>query len=264
MRTTCAALAASAIAVTGVTLASGPADAAPNPAWKVTLGATSTAVTLGHKVRMDGHVAKAAAGLLVTLQERGAPGRPWRDQRQARVRANGTYTTFDVPTTNVRRSYRVVMPRTARRARGVSPILAVAVYRWTQLTSLPAVNESFLDPVSSVSMDGTAYPASLEASTFHPNGPTSQSVEFNLDHLCTRFRGTFGLSDASQATSQASVTAAADGTPWFSQTFAVGGSTTNAITFTTAPLKVSLETVSLVAGEDGLGAVGTPEVFCTR
>ena len=264
MRTTFGALAASAVAVTGVTLASGPADAATRPAWRVTLDATSTSVTLGHKVRMEGHVSKAAAGLLVALQERGAPGRPWRDQRQARVRADGTYTTYDVPTTNVRRSYRVVMPGTARRARGVSPVLAVAVYQWTQLTSLPAVNESFLGPVSSVSMDGTVYPASLEASTFHPNGPTSQSVEFNLDHLCTRFRGTFGLSDASQATSQASVTATADGTPWFSQTFAVGGSATSALTFATPPLKVSLESESLVAGQDGLGAVGTPEVLCTR
>ena len=60
------------------------------------------------------------------------------------------------------------------------------------------------------------------------------------------------------------MTASADGTPWFSQTFSLGGSTPNAVTFPTPPLKVSFDTASLVAGLDGLGAVGTPEVFCTR
>ena len=264
MRRTVAAFAVSVMALAGLTWASGAADAAPRPAWKVRLSAAKPTVTLGQKVRFSGHVSKGSAGLLVMLQERGAPGRPWQDQRQARVLEDGTFSTYDVPTTNTSRDYRVVMPRTKHRSKGVSPRVSVAVYRWTQLTSLPAVNTSFLLSMSSVSINGTDYPASLEATTFHPHGPTSQSVEFNVDHLCTRFRGTFGLSDDSVASSQASVTASADGTPWFSQTFDVGGSTPDAVTFATPPLKLSFDTASLVANLDGFGAVGTPEVFCTR
>jgi hypothetical protein len=264
VRTTAAALAASAVALAGLTWGSGAAQAATKPAWRVSLHAAKTSLTLGQKVRLEGHVSKGSAGLLVALQERGAPGQPWRFQRQARVHADGTFTTYDVPTRNTTRSYRVVMPRTKHRLRGVSPIVTVGVYEWTQLTSLPPVNENFLDVVPSVSMNGADYPASLEATTFHPNGPTTQSVEFNLDRLCTQFRGTFGLSDDSVASSQASVTASADGTPWFSRTFSVGGSTPNAVTFATPPLKVSFNTASLVTDLDGFGAVGTPEVFCTR
>ena len=263
-RRTAAALAASAVALAGLTWGSGTARAATNPAWKVTLQTEKTSLTLGQRIRMQGHVSRGSAGLLVTLQERGAVGQPWKNQRQARVHANGTFTTYDVPSTNTTRSYRVVMPRTKHRHRGVSPIVTVAVYEWKQLTSMPPVNENFLDTVPSVSMNGTDYPASLEATTFHPKGPTTQSVEFNLDRLCTKFRGTFGLSDDSVASSQASVTASADGTPWFTQTFAVGGSTPDAVTFATPPLKVSFNTASLVADLDGFGAVGTPEVFCTR
>ena len=260
LRTTMVALAVSALVFAG----QGAAHAATNRAWKVSLQTSTTTLTLGQKVRLDGHVSKGSAGLLVVLQKRRAPGRPWVDQRQARVRADGTFTTYDVPTSSTLRSYRVVMPRTKHRARGVSPLVTVAVYQWRQLTSMAPVNPSYLLPVTSVSMNGIRYPASLKAFTFHPDGPTSQSVEFNLDRLCTAFRGTFGLSDDSVAGSQASVTASADGTSWFSQTFSIGGSTPNAFTFTTPPLKVSFVTSSLVTGLDGLGAVGTPEVFCTR
>ena len=56
--------------------------------------------------------------------------------------------------------------------------------------------------------------------------------------------------------------ASADGVPWYDHTFALGESQANSFTFTTPPLKVRFDTVSLVDGLDGLGAVGTPEVYC--
>jgi hypothetical protein len=89
-------------------------------------------------------------------------------------------------------------------------------------------------------------------------------VEFNVDHGCTAFRGTFGLSDDSVSGSQATVTATADGTPWFGQTFALGQSTRNTVTWETPPLKLRFASVSTVDGADGLGAVGTPEVYCEQ
>ncbi len=62
-------------------------------------------------------------------------------------------------------------------------------------------------PSSSVSINAVDFPSSLEAFTFHPNGPATQSIEYNLDHKCIRFRGTFGLSDDSESGGQASVQA---------------------------------------------------------
>jgi hypothetical protein len=264
MRRPIIALAASVALLAGAILLPASAGAATRPPWHVTIRSADTTVTLGARVHLHGHVSKAAAGLLVTLQERANADKPWRDQRQARVHQDGSYRTYDVPTRNTSRLYRVVMPGTKHRSRGVSAPLIVVVYQWKQLTSFPPSNPSFLLAVASVPIDGISYPASLEASTFHPNGPTTQSVEYNLNHKCLKFRGTFGLSDNSESGSQASVQADADGAPWFSQTFSVGGSTPNAFDFETAPLKVHFQTASLVDGLDGFGAVGTPEVYCTQ
>jgi hypothetical protein len=228
------------------------------------LKSDDTSVTVGDKVHLHGHVAKAAAGKLVKLQERANADKPWKDQRTARVHKDGTYTTYDVPTRNSSRFYRVVMPRSKHHSRGTSDPLLVVVYQWKQLTSFPAVNQNYLVPETLVPIDGVDYPASLEAYTYHPNGPTSQWVEYNTDHKCLRIRATYGLSDNSESGSQASVTAKADGTQFFGETFSIGGSTFNKFDFPTPPLKLRFDTVSLVDGVDGLGAVGTPEVYCTQ
>jgi hypothetical protein len=47
-------------------------------------------------------------------------------------------------------------------------------------------------------------------------------------------------------------------------TYALGESDHDAVTFETPPLKLRFESVSQVDGADGLGAVGTPEVYCER
>jgi hypothetical protein len=253
------ALAAAAVAVPGA------AQAAPRPPWHVTIKANSAEVTLGRKVLLTGHVKKSAAGLLVTLQERPDADSPWKNQRDALVHRDGHYQTFDKPTVNKQRQYRVLMPGTKHHKRGVSPTVLVDVYKWTSLTTLPSVNGVDFPVVSSVSMNGQTYPSSLEAQIFHfPDAPTTESVEYNLGHKCTRFRGTFGLSDDSTTGSQATVTASADGTPWFSHTYSLGEADANAFTFDTPPLKIRFESVSVVDGLDGLGAVGTPEVYCEQ
>ncbi len=118
------------------------------------------------------------------------------------------------------------MPRSKHHRQGASRTVVVDVYKWTSLTTLAAVNDHDFRPRASVTMDGASYPSSLQAVIYHyPDAPTSQSVEFNVDHACTAFRGTFGLSDDSVSGSQATVTASADGTPWFDQSFGVGQST---------------------------------------
>jgi hypothetical protein len=243
----------------------GPASAAPRPAWHVTVTARATTITLGKKVVLTGHVNKSAAGRLVILQERASGSTTWKNQRNALVHRDGHYTTSDTPTVNKRRQYRIVMPGSGHHRRGVSPAVVVDVFRWTPLTTLPAVNQVDFDPETSVSMNGATFPSSLEAHIYHvPNAPTAQSVEFNLGHRCTQFRGTFGLADDSVTGSQATVTATADGAPWFDHTYALGESDANHVTFETPPLKIRFDSVSTVAGLDGLGAVGSPEVLCEQ
>src|SRR3954447_5537773 len=255
---------AAATAVAATALAAPPAQAARSP-WHVSIGVARTTVTVGQKVRLTGSVGKAAAGRLVKLFERASTDDPWHYQRNALVHRDGSYATFDSPTANRQRLYRVVMPATKHHRKGVSRTVVVDVYRWTSLTTLAAVNDQDFDAQPSVAMNGVSYPSSLEAAIYHVEGaPTSQSVEYNLNHACTRFRGTFGLSDDSVTGSQATVTAIADGTPWFGQAFGVGQSTPDAVTWDTAPLKVRFESVSTVSGADGHGAVGTPEVYCEQ
>jgi hypothetical protein len=251
--------------VLGTVLGAGPAQAATRPPWHVTIHASATTVSLGQRVVLTGHVSKAAAGKLVVLQQRANADGTWHDQANALVHRDGDYRVVDRPTVNKHRDYRVVMPATPRHRRGVSPAVGVGVYAWTSLTTLPSVNAVDFDAEASVSMNGVTYPSSLEAHVYHYLGaPTSQSVEYNLGHLCTRFRATFGLADDSVTGSQATVTAAADGTPWFTQTFGLGQTAPNRVTFATPPLKIRFESTSTVDGADGLGAVGTPEVYCTQ
>jgi hypothetical protein len=265
MRGVIAAVAA-ATALSGTLVAvSGPAEAAHRPAWHVTLHAKRTAITLGQRVVFTGHVNKSAAGKLVRLQERHRAGATWNDQANALVHKDGDFKVSDRPTVNNRRSYRVVLSATKHHKKGVSNKVAVDVYKWTSLTTMTTVNQEYFEDVASVSFDAVTYPSSLEAHVPHWDGaPTTQSVEFNLDHRCTRFRGTFGLSDDSVSGSNATVTASADGTQWFSRTFEVGESSPSTITFPTAPLKVRFTSTSGIADADGSGAVGTPEVYCEQ
>jgi hypothetical protein len=234
--------------------------------WHVTMKADRTEVTVGHKVRLTGKVGKAAAGGLVKLYERGSSGRPWKYQRNALVHRDGHYTTYDKPTVNSVRWYRVVMPGNKHHKKGASEAVRVDVYRWTSLTGFTAVNENYLAVEPSVVMNGVNYPSSLEAEIFHipTDSPNPQSIEFNVNRKCTMFRGTFGLSDDSESGSQAEVSASADQTTWFDHVYALGESDHDVVTFETPPLKLRFETTSLVDGKDGLGAVGTPEVYCER
>jgi hypothetical protein len=265
MRTLIGAVAAATVVAGAPVAVPGPAQAAHRPAWRVTMKASTTEVTLGKRVVFKGHVNKSAAGKLVVLQERPNSTAPWKNQRDALVHRDGHYRTFDKPSVNKRRYYRVVMRASKHHKRGVSKTVAVDVYKWVSLTSLPSVNQVDFDSEPSVSLDGVTFPPSLEAHVYHyPNAPTEQSVEFNLGHQCTMFRGTFGLSDDSESGSQATVTATADGTPWFDHTFAVGETAPNSFTFETAPLKVRFESSSVIADADGRGAVGTPEVYCEQ
>jgi hypothetical protein len=243
------------------------ASAEAKPAWRVTMSANKTTMTLGHKVYLHGHVRPIAAGKYVRLEEQFAPGKPWKLQRQARIRSDGTYTTWDKPTQNHSRLYRVVMPGTRSHARGVSQPVSVDVYKWVQLTSMQSVNQRGFNVRSSVNINGTTFPGSLQAFPADPSTtppPAPASIEYNVNHKCTAFRGTFGLSDDSETGAQGSVDLVVDGSTAYTGTFTVGQSTSWQTGFATAPLKLHFDGRSLVSGVNAYPAVGTPEALCTQ
>ena len=258
-------------AVLAAALAAGSAVAVPGAAqaattrWRVTATASTTQITLGQTVKVRGHVQKSGAGKKIVLQQRCSSTTSWKSTGNALVRSDGTYTLKDTPTRNHKRWYRVVMAADSHHRRGVSDTMPVDVYQWLTLTaSYLSVNTDSLYKVSSLNINGTSYPSSLEAETWSPGGPATQSVEFNVNHKCLRFRGRFGLSDDSETGAQAEVQADADGAPWFDQTFALGESTPNEFTFETPPLKLRFQTQSTIDGVVGLGGVATPQVYCEQ
>ena len=267
--------AALALAAGGMTTQAAPAQA--GVPWLVTFHVESVSGVVGHSFRFTGKVTPRAraAGLKVVLQQkRAGSDKPWRGVATGRISGRGDYLVRERPSTNTIRRYRVVMPATAAHARGVSAVRTLKVYAWSNLTLRPPASESNFEPVASVSMGGVEYPASLEAkSSLNPDVPTTGTVEFNLDRMCMGIRGTFGLSDNSELSAdpdysaEAWVVASADGVEFFKRAMALGYKTFSANFFSTPPVTVRFDTESIwdSPGQlDGLGAVGTPQVLCTR
>ncbi len=245
-----------ALGTAGLAAVAAPAQA--GVPWLVTVKAGATQVTLGQAVSFSGKVTpgRQAAGLKVVLQEHAAKG--WKDQDTDRINARGRYHLSDKPTANTSRQYRVVMPATGAHAKGTSAKAKVAVYGWSDLYDHPSVNESNLDRISPVNLNAVAYPKSLAAGW---TGATS--IEFNVNRLCIALKGTFGIDDNSQTGAQSTVSALSDGTQVYTHTFAVGEKSVQRIDLD-SPLKLKFTTLSVVAGVNGFGAIGTPQILCTR
>jgi hypothetical protein len=249
---------ATALALGTAGLASVAAPAQAGVPWLVTVKADATQVTLGQTVSFSGKVTpgRQAAGLKVVLQEHAAKG--WKDQDTDRINARGRYHLSDKPTANTSRQYRVVMPATGAHAKGTSAKVGVAVYGWSKLTDHPWVNAAGMGPISSVNLNGVSYPTSLGT-----NWTSESSIEFNVNRLCIALKGTFGIDDTSETGAQATVSAISDGTQVYTHTFAVGEKSVQRIDLD-SPLKLKFTALSVVAGVDGYGAIGTPQILCTR
>lgn len=249
---------ATALAVGTAGLATVAAPAQAGVPWLVTIKADATQVTLGDTVSFSGKVTPGgkAAGLKVVLQEKSARG--WKAQDTDKLNAKGRYHLSDKPTINTSRQYRVVMPATGSRAQGLSPKVKVAVFGWSSLYDQAMVNPDGMSRTPSVNLNGAAYKKSISATW---TGQTS--VEFNLNHLCTAVKGVFGINDNSESGAQSTLSALADGTQVYTHTFAVGEKASKRIELN-SPLKLKLTALSEVPGVRGLGAIGAPQILCTR
>jgi hypothetical protein len=258
MRKIIIAAAALAVGTTGLAAVQGPAAA--GVPWQVTVKAKSTQIKLGDKLVFTGKVgpAGASAGHKVLLQEKFKPTRPWNTQDTARVDNRGHYKLTDVPKFNTERKYRVVMPATSKHAKGISSSVDVKVYGWTKLYAHPYVNPDNMFPTANLNLNGTSYPKSIVA-----NWTGLSSIEFNVDHKCTALRGTFGVSDDSETGAQSTLTAESDGTQIYTNTLSLGQTDFKKIALD-SPLKLRFTAQSVVAGVQGYGGVGTPEILCVQ
>jgi hypothetical protein len=231
--------------------------------WRVGIKASTTQLVAGQKAVLKGHVrpGAAAAGHKVALQEKARSGSKWHTELHALVTRRGTYRFVAKPVSGRTHSYRVVMPASDGHARGVSPTVSIKVFAWQDLDDLTSVNNSGMR-FGSVNINGTTYDDSVTANRID----SPATVEFNLDHDCTKVRSTFGLSDGSTTGGQAEVSVQADGSPIYSNTFDLGQSESKTLTFATAPLKIRLEAhnTSTVSGTFGYGAFGSPQALCSE
>jgi hypothetical protein len=199
----------------------------------------------------------------VLLQEKYKPGKPWVTQKQDTLSRDGYYLLTDRPTSSTRHSYRIVMPATKHHARGVSPTVRVTVYGWQNLTSRDPVDAHGIAAYPSVDIGGRTYPDSLRAVQLED--PADAWIEYDLEGRCYGFRGRFGLSDTSESGASAAISASAAGDAWFMGTFGLGESTHDVHTFH-PPLHEIRLVISPVSYPDAdpFGAIGTPQVLCTR
>lgn len=228
--------------------------------WIVSVKASTTTLDVGKKVTFTGKVrpAGSAAGSKVILQERFQPGVRWRDVAKATISRHGRYTVSDKAHHNTTHSYRIVMPKTSKHARGVSKTTKVSVYDWTALTALVNVNRLGME-VGPVDIDGTTYDDSVY-SVSHGDA----SIEFNLDHNCDKLRSTFGLSDNSTTSGQAEVGVLSDGVSVYDHTFDLGQSQTTTVALD-RPLKIKLLATNTSTAPDtfGLGSFGDIVAHCS-
>jgi hypothetical protein len=208
------------------------------------------------KVKIKASVSPAAPHAAVTLQVKYQDQKRWKTIDHGRL-SGASKVTFKDKVGSVRtRLYRVVKPGDAKHGAGSGTAQRVTVFGWRDLTSINPVQNVGFAPQDSLNINGVAYPKSLVTWT---TGSQPFHVDYNLNHDCKQFSGTFGLDDRSPAAGTAAMTLAADGNQRFAGAFGltqgqkVGADLTNVFRIT----------ISATTANGGLGAVGSAQVLCS-
>jgi hypothetical protein len=228
-------------------------------AFTVTANVNKTEPLAGSKVKVKGSVKPAAPGAKVVLQLRYAGQKKWKSVGTDRLSATGRFRFKDKISSVRERKYRVVKPAGRQRAAGHSKSLKVTVFGWRDLTSIRVATANGMGTTDSVSINGVAFPQSIQSYSFtYPPG-SGHSIEFNLNRSCKAFRGTVGLADTSQGGGSATVQLSTDGVSRYSGSFALTQSAPVAFDVT----KVFRLSVTAAPANGGVAAVGTPQVLCS-
>ena len=249
---------ATALAVGTAGLAAVAAPAQAGVPWLVTVKADATQVTLGQTVSFTGKVTPGgrAAGLKVVLQEKVAKALEGPGHRQDR--RPGPLP----PLGQADRQHHAPVPRghaghgSARQGR--EPQGQGHGLRLEQALRPPVGQPEQHEP------EGPGQPGRRHVPEVARRGLDRRIVHrVQRRPLCIALKGTFGIDDNSETGAQSTVSALSDGTQVYTHTFAVGEKSVQRIALD-SPLKLKFTAHSVVAGVDGYGAIGTPQILCTR
>ena len=268
-------LASAGLAATGLAAAGlgSPASAQTatqartRPAYEVTIHVKNDRPQVGGKVVVTGLVrpGSGAAGESIVLQQRANKTVPWHETARSTVHDDGTYKLVDLPTTGTTRQYRVRKPADTRHREGISAFVNVSVYSWRHLDATYADGGDGTISYNMTShLDAETYGHSLrpyyanDLSKDHPG-----EVDFTLDGLCRKMRGTFGLDDDSEAPAQVDVQVLSDtdGT-LYDETFGITEHEKKGLVLDD-PQTLAV-TMTALTDDYTIGAVGRAEVLCTE
>lgn len=249
----------------------GPVDAAharsderPAAPYSATLAISRSESMVDQAVKLSGQVKPVARGTVVKLQKKLEGKTTWTDEKTLTTNAAGKFSYTDKPTTAGKRQYRVVVPATAKHAKGISKPVALLLYRWLDLTTAKVRSSSATYALSTVAINGVDYSRGLVGST----GSNGGMIDWNFDRRCTSLKARFGNGDASDDTATATVELDVDGDPVYNRTFGLTESQYQVIDVTGA-FRVAFQwTSSNSAGTEtnqsgAQAALATPLVRCS-
>jgi NPCBM/NEW2 domain len=226
--------------------------------YRVTASVSKTEPLLNSNVRINATVRPAAPGAAVTLQVNYEGRKGWKTIDHGRLNGAGKVTFQDKVASVRERRYRVVKPAGSGRGAGQGTTPKVTVFGWRDLTSIPPATASGMTKVDNVNFNGVAFPNSLRSYPTYPPG-NGNTIDYNLNRDCKKFRGRAGLDDSSPISGTALVQMATDGTSRYSGSFALTQSAPVAFSVTNVfRLRIAAATTNF-----GLAAVGTPQVLCS-
>ena len=264
MRTTVLTLAAGVLGLAVVPPAAHAAAATPaarmSPAYEVTVKALDKTITLGGKVVLTGVVRPHAVGEKVKLQQRAGAGTDWHSVSSATIKDGGKYRVTDKPTHATTREYRVVKAADEGHRKGISPVVTVEVYAWTQLTAYTSSGSNYYE--DSVYLGAVEYPDSVR--TYSSSGTPNQVsyVDYFVSGSCLKVKGTLGLDDRSEALAQVRVDVATESGTLYTHSYALAEHETKTLDVSGAQ-KVHFTFTSL-NDSITIGAVGNPTALCTE
>ena len=225
-------------------------------AYVVDARVNKTEPLLDTKVKIKASVSPAAPGAAVTLQVRYQDQKRWKTIDHGRLNGQSKVTFKDKVGSVRERRYRVVKPVGDNHGAAQGSTPKVTVFGWRDLTSIDPVANIGFSEQDPLNINGVAYPKSLLTAA---TGTQPAHVDYNLNHDCKQFSGTFGLDDRSPAAGTAALTLAADGNQRFAGAFGL----TQAQKVGADLTDVFRITISATTANGGLAAVGSPQVLCS-
>jgi hypothetical protein len=233
------------------------ANAAPKPAYKVTLTTSTTSSVAGRFITVAGKVTGPKATHKTVTIQRWYAGGPWINVAVATVMRNGKFSARVETPVGGNTSFRALKARSSARKAGVSPTRTTKVFQWLYLSNEPGFNGSTLSLESTIA--GKVYSHALVVED------DGGGFQYKTNGLCTTFSTVAAYTKFAPASPTASMNLNVYNEP------ATGDPTGKTVAVSTAaPTTVTL---SLVGGKyvsanvtDSTGdyqpIFGDPKVYC--